>query len=86
MKLQTLIEYCLLIFFSGIYFAFLGFQSNGITFIVGVIFIYIVITLSTKRILPRYGIIDKKTSILLSVSSILGTIFITMFILTILAT
>lgn len=86
MKLQTLIEYCLLIFFSGIYFAFLGFKSNGITFIVGVIFIYIVITLSTKRILPRYGIIDKKTSILLSVSSILGTIFITMFILTILAT
>ncbi|MBM7603522.1 putative membrane protein [Metabacillus crassostreae] len=86
MKLQTLIEYCLLIFFSGIYFAFLGFQSNGITFIVGVIFIYIVITLSTKRILPRYGIVDKKTSILLSVSSILGTIFITMFILTILAT
>ncbi|WP_226665963.1 hypothetical protein [Metabacillus litoralis] len=85
MKIQTLIEYCLLIFFSGIYFAFLGFHSNGITFVVGVIFIYIVINISTKKILPRYGIIDKKPSLLFSVASILGTIFITMLLLTILA-
>ncbi|PMC35153.1 hypothetical protein CJ195_20385 [Bacillus sp. UMB0899] len=86
MKLHTLIEYCLLILFSGIYFAFLGFQSNGITFIIGVIFIYVIITISLKRILPHYHIENKKLSILISVALISGSVFITMFILTILAT
>lgn len=86
MKLHTLIEYCLLIFFSGIYFAFLGFHSNGVTFIIGVIFIYIIITLSLKRILPRYNLENRKLPILLSVLFVIGTVFITMLILTLLAT
>ncbi|MFD2213047.1 hypothetical protein [Metabacillus endolithicus] len=86
MKLHTLIEYCLLIFFSGIYFAFLGFESSGVTFIIGVIFIYIIISLSLKRILPHYHLADKKMSILVSVLLVIGSVFITMLILTILAT
>ncbi|WP_273131110.1 hypothetical protein [Bacillus weihaiensis] len=86
MKLQTLVEYCLLLFFSGIYFAFLGFQSNGIAFIVGVILIYIIVTISVKRILPRYSNMDHKLSVMVSVAFITGSIFITMLILTLLAT
>ena len=86
MKLHTLIEYCLLIFFSGIYFSFLGFHSNGVTFIIGVILIYFIITLSLKRILPHYHIENKKLSIIVSVALISGCVFITMLIVTILAT
>ncbi|WP_338786708.1 hypothetical protein [Metabacillus sp. FJAT-53654] len=86
MKLHTLIEYCLLIFCSGAYFAFLGFRSNGLTFIIGVIILYIIINFSTKKILPRYHLDNKKMSVLISVLSIIGTVFITMLILTILVT
>ncbi len=86
MKLHTLIEYCLLILFSGIYFAFLGFHSNGITFIIGVIFIYFIITLSLKRLLPRYQLENKRLPLLLSVVLIIGAVFVTMLFLTILAT
>lgn len=85
MKLHTLIEYCLLLFFTGIYFAFLGFHSNGLTFIIGVIFLYIIVNISMKKILPRYQLENKKISHLISVLSIIGTVFITMLLLTILA-
>ncbi|MFS0882925.1 hypothetical protein [Metabacillus niabensis] len=85
MKLHTLIEYCLLIFISGLYFAFLGFQSKGLTFIIGVIFLYIIINFSTKKFISNYVPIDKKMSILISVLMILGTVFITMLLLTLLA-
>lgn len=84
MKLHTLIEYCLLIFLAGIYFAFLGFHSKGLTFIIGVIFLYIIVTIFTKKILTRYQLKNKKMSVLISVFSIIGAVFITMLFLTIL--
>ncbi|MGM0873462.1 MAG: hypothetical protein ACQEWV_01465 [Bacillota bacterium] len=85
MKLHTLIEYCLLLFLAGVYFAFLGFHSNGLTFIIGVIFLYIIVNISTRKILPRYQLENKKMSVLISVISIIGAVFITMLIVTILA-
>ncbi|MDQ0231351.1 hypothetical protein [Metabacillus malikii] len=84
MKRHTLIEYCLLIFFSGIYFAFLGFQSKGFTFIIGVIFLYVLINIATKRMLPSYIQLDKKVGIWKTVSIIIGSVFLTMLVLTIL--
>lgn len=86
MKLHTIIEYCLLIFLSGIYFAFLGFQSKGVTFIIGVLFLYIIIYFATRKILPQYLPANKSMSLLISVLSIIGTVFMTMLLLTILAT
>lgn len=85
MKLFTLIEYCLLIFLAGIYFAFLGFHSNGLTFIIGVILLYIIVNISIKKILPKYQLENKKISTLISVISLIGMVFITMLLLTILA-
>jgi hypothetical protein len=85
MKLFTLIEYCLLIFLAGIYFAFLGFHSNGLTFIIGVILLYIIVNISIKNILPKYQLENIKISTLISVVSIIGMVFITMLLLTILA-
>lgn len=86
MKLYTLIEYCLLIFFSGIYFAFLGFQSNGVSFIIGIILLYIVINLSVKKMLPSYHLENKRMSVIKSVLSIILSVFVTVLLLTILAT
>ncbi|MGM7720188.1 hypothetical protein [uncultured Metabacillus sp.] len=85
MKLYTLIEYCLLLVLAGLYFAFLGFQSKGATFIIGVIFLYIIINIFSKKLLPRYLPENKQMSILVSVLLIIGTVFLIMLLLTLLA-
>ncbi|KKI93817.1 hypothetical protein WQ54_01835 [Bacillus sp. SA1-12] len=85
MKLYTLIEYCLLLILAGLYFAFLGFQSKGATFIIGVIFLYVMINIFSKRLLPRYIPENKQVSVLSCVLLIIGTVFLTMLILTLLA-
>ncbi|MFC0270773.1 hypothetical protein ACFFIX_04815 [Metabacillus herbersteinensis] len=84
MKLQTLVEYSLLIFLTGLYFAYLGFQANGLPFLIGVIVLYFISSYATKKVLTKYNMIEKKVSIFAGVITVIVTVFITMFLLNLL--
>lgn len=84
MKLQTLVEYSLLIFLTGLYFAYLGFQANGLPFLIGVIVLYFISSYATKKVLSKYNMIEKKVSIFAGVITIIVAVFITMFLLNLL--
>lgn len=55
MKLLTLTEYCLMIFFTGVFLAVTGFTARDIGLYVGIALIYTFSHLFSKRMLERRG-------------------------------
>lgn len=55
MRLLTLTEYCLLIFFTGFYLAVTGFTAKDIGLYIGIALIYIFSHIFSKRLLEKRG-------------------------------
>lgn len=55
MKLLTLTEYCLMIFFTGVFLAVTGFTARDIGLYVGIALIYTFSHLFSKRMLEKRG-------------------------------
>lgn len=55
LRLLTLTEYCLLIFFTGFYLAVTGFTAKDIGLYIGIALIYIFSHIFSKRLLEKRG-------------------------------
>ena len=86
MKLLTLLEYSLYILFTGLFLAFTGFQTSNVTFFIGLVVIYLIVHYFSKKILTKYGKIDAKVSFGKSIIGIIGAVFVTMLVLTLIYT
>jgi uncharacterized membrane protein YjjP (DUF1212 family) len=85
-KLLTLLEYSLYIFFTGLFLAFTGFKTSNIAFFIGLVVIYLLVHYFSKKILTKYGKIDAKVSFFKSIMGIIGAVFVTMLVLTLIYT
>ncbi|MEK3805054.1 MULTISPECIES: hypothetical protein [unclassified Metabacillus] len=86
MKLLTLMEYSLYIFFTGLFLAYTGFKTSNMTFFIGLVIIYLLVHYFSKKILTRLGKIDERVSFPKTILGIIGSVFITMLILTLIYT
>ncbi|MEC0594104.1 hypothetical protein P8842_05995 [Bacillus spizizenii] len=77
MRLLTLTEYCLLIFFTGFYLAVTGFTAKDIGLYIGIALIYIFSHIFSKRLLEKRGKENKQVHLFFSVLVIIGSVFIT---------
>ncbi len=86
MKLLTLLEYSLYILFMGLFMAFTGFKTTNLSFFIGLVVIYLLVHYFSKKIVTKYGKIDAKVSFFKSIMGIIGAVFITMLVLTLVYT
>ncbi|MCY8206075.1 hypothetical protein [Bacillus subtilis] len=77
MRLLTLTEYCLLIFFTGFYLAVTCFTAKDIGLYIGIALIYIFSHIFSKRLLEKRGKENKQVHLFFSVLAIIGSVFIT---------
>lgn len=77
LRLLTLTEYCLLIFFTGFYLAVTGFTAKDIGLYIGIALIYIFSHIFSKRLLEKRGKENKQVHLFFSVLAIIGSVFIT---------
>ncbi|MGE6631219.1 hypothetical protein [Bacillus sp. NPDC077027] len=75
MRLLTLMEYCLLVFFLGIYLSATGFTAKDIGLYIGLVLIYTFVHLFSKRFLQKRGKADHKVGLFKSVLAIVGAVF-----------
>ncbi|MEC3840930.1 hypothetical protein [Bacillus amyloliquefaciens] len=78
MKLLTLTEYCLMIFFTGVFLAVTGFTARDIGLYVGIALIYTFSHLFSKQMLEKRGREKQQANlficVLASVGSVLATV------------
>ena len=55
MKLITLTEYCMFIFFAGVYLAITGFTARDLGLYIGIAMIYVFVHIAAKRMLSKRG-------------------------------
>ncbi len=55
MRLLTLMEYCLLIFFMGIYLSATGFNAKDFGLYIGLVLIYTLVHIFSKRFFTKAG-------------------------------
>lgn len=77
LRLLTLTEYCLLIFFTGFYLAVTGFTAKDIGLYIGIALIYIFSHIFSKRLLEKRGKENKQVHLFFSVLAIIGSVFVT---------
>ncbi|MBT2573538.1 hypothetical protein J7E26_06180 [Bacillus sp. ISL-51] len=82
MKLLTLTEYCLLIFFTGFYLAVTGFNAQDIGLYIGIALIYTFSHIFSKRLLQKRGKEQQQVHLFFSVLAIVGSVLITVFFIT----
>lgn len=73
MRLLTLMEYCLLIFFMGIYLSATGFNAKDFGLYIGLVLIYTLVHIFSKRFLR--GKENQKIGLFRSVLAITGSVF-----------
>ncbi|WP_163093951.1 hypothetical protein [Bacillus velezensis] len=77
MKLLTLTEYCLMIFFTGVFLAVTGFTARDIGLYIGIALIYTFSHLFSKRMLEKRGKEKKQVNLFFSVLAIVGSVLAT---------
>ncbi|CDH96121.1 putative protein ykoA [Bacillus velezensis NAU-B3] len=77
LKLLTLTEYCLMIFFTGVFLAVTGFTARDIGLYVGIALIYTFSHLFSKRMLEKRGKEKKQVNLFFSVLAIVGSVLAT---------
>ena len=77
LKLLTLTEYCLMIFFTGVFLAVTGFTARDIGLYVGIALIYTFSHLFSKRMLEKRGKENKQVNLFFSVLAIVGSVLAT---------
>ncbi|MDM5297747.1 hypothetical protein QUF51_06235 [Bacillus pumilus] len=75
MRLLTLMEYCLLIFFMGIYLSATGFTAKDFGLYIGLVLIYTLVHVFSKRFLQKHGKENVKIGLFRSVIAITGSVF-----------
>ncbi|KRU16884.1 hypothetical protein [Bacillus pumilus] len=75
MRLLTLMEYCLLIFFMGIYLSATGFNASDFGLYIGLVLIYTLVHIFSKRFLQKRGKENHKIGLFRSVLAITGSVF-----------
>ncbi|WP_285527661.1 hypothetical protein [Bacillus altitudinis] len=75
MRLLTLMEYCLLIFFMGIYLSATGFNARDFGLYIGLVLIYTLVHIFSKRLLQKRGKDNVKIGLFRSVVAITGSVF-----------
>ncbi|MCY8909930.1 hypothetical protein P8907_09685 [Bacillus atrophaeus] len=85
MRLLTLSEYCLLIFFTGVYLAVTGFTAKDIGLYIGIAFIYTFSHKFAKRFWQKRGKEQKQIHLFFSVLAIIGSVFVTVLFIAIAA-
>ncbi|MFJ5963575.1 hypothetical protein [Bacillus sp. NPDC093026] len=86
MRLLTLMEYCLLIFFMGIYLSATGFTAKDFGLYIGLVLIYTLVHLFSKRFLQKRGKESQKIGLFQSVLTITGSVFASVLAIVIIAT
>ncbi|MDA7026293.1 hypothetical protein PJ311_06645 [Bacillus sp. CLL-7-23] len=77
MKLITLTEYCMFIFFAGVYVAVTGFSARDLGLYLGFVIIYTFVHLAAKQFLTKRGKEASEIRILYSVLLITASVFMT---------
>ncbi len=77
LKLLTLTEYCLMIFFTGVFLAVTGFTARDIGLYVGIALIYTFSHLFSKRMLEKRGKEKQQVNLFFSVLAIVGSVLAT---------
>ncbi|MFS0654285.1 hypothetical protein [Bacillus sp. 179-C3.3 HS] len=75
MRLLTLMEYCLLIFFMGIFLSSTGFTAKDFGLYIGLVFIYTMVHIYSKRFVQKRGLEHLKVGLFRSVLAITGSVF-----------
>ncbi|MFN2746043.1 MULTISPECIES: hypothetical protein [Bacillus] len=85
MKLITLTEYCMFIFFAGVYLAVTGFTARDLGLYIGIALIYAFVHIYAKRILAKKGKETAQIKTLYSVLLIMASVFVTVLFIAVLA-
>ncbi|MCY8032287.1 hypothetical protein [Bacillus sonorensis] len=85
MKLITLTEYCMFIFFAGVYLAVTGFTARDLGLYIGIALIYTFVHIAAKRMLAKRGKEAADVRILYSVLLITASVFVTVLFIVVLA-
>ncbi|MED1741634.1 hypothetical protein VSK91_12655 [Bacillus swezeyi] len=85
MKLITLTEYCMFIFFAGVYLAVTGFTARDLGLYIGIALIYTFVHIYAKRILTKRGKETAEIRMLFSVLLIMAAVFVTVLFIAVLA-
>ncbi|TWM21258.1 hypothetical protein [Bacillus licheniformis] len=85
MKLITLTEYCMFIFFAGVYLAITGFTARDLRLYIGIAMIYVFVHIAAKRMLSKRGKEAAEIRILYSVLLIMASVFVTVLFIAVLA-
>ncbi|MEC3606918.1 hypothetical protein ACSYGW_08120 [Bacillus glycinifermentans] len=85
MKLITLTEYCMFIFFTGVYVAVTGFTARDLGLYLGIAIIYTFVHIAAKRMLTKRGKEAADIKLFYSVLLITASVFITVLFIIVLA-
>ncbi|MGN9865741.1 hypothetical protein [Bacillus swezeyi] len=85
MKLITLTEYCMFIFFAGVYLAVTGFTARDLGLYIGIALIYTFVHIYAKRMLTKQGKETAEIRMLFSVLLIMAAVFVTVLFIAVLA-
>ncbi|KAA6453034.1 hypothetical protein P9D34_18110 [Bacillus swezeyi] len=85
MKLITLTEYCMFIFFAGVYLAVTGFTARDLGLYIGIALIYTFVHIYAKRMLTKRGKETAEIRMLFSVLLIMAAVFVTVLFIAVLA-